>query len=361
VLTADISIPLSNGGSVWGGRDDSRGNGSERREREWPGGRTPGCAEQGRVQRRGLRVLRRTRSGFPGRRDFCRGSVAAAALGLLSASSVTRGAADAPLDLAKPGDLLRAFVKMRNTLGPELCIGWLRGQRFAISEGRVQPLCGMLAATFNVLNRVSDDEIEFISLEVSFYTDFETGEPITELVMPFTGKTVQVPVHRFGPTGMRFAISLDETEHFVPKADTNQAAFATAGSVSMSKSIEVDAQRDGDLVLRHEEYGRRYPEGTDKPSMFYRESTLWTAPLDEVVDPRQQRVDSTRVAYSAMTSWRPWMEVGDLPGHTFSNGFGRRARSVEELPADYRDYVQQVHPDVLADPEGLLRASQSPA
>lgn len=295
------------------------------------------------------------------RRGFCRGAASAAVLGLIPGSGLASGRTDGPLDLAKPADLLRAFVKTRNTLGPELCIGWLRGKRFAVSEGRVQPLCGMLAATFNLLNRVSDEEIEFISLEVSFYTDFETGEPITELLMPFTGKTVQVPVHRFGPTGMRFSVFLDETEHFVPKANTSQAAFATAGSVSMSKSIEVDAQRDGDLVLRHEEYGRRYPEGTDKPSMFYRESTLWSAPADEVLNPRQQRVDSTRVAYSAMTSWRPWMEVGDLPGHTFSNGFGRKARVLEDLPMDYRDYVQQVHPDVLADPEGLLRAYQSSA
>lgn len=249
---------------------------------------------------------------------------------------------------------------MRNSLGPELCIGWLRGKRFAISEGRVEPLCGMLAATFNRLHRVSDDEIEFVSLEVSFYTDFETGEPIKELVMPFTGSTVSVPVHRFGPTAVRFAVDLDETEQFAPKPGTSQAEFATAGSVAMSKSIEVDAQRDGNLVLRHEEYGRRYPAGSDRPSLFYRESTLWTAPRDAVLDAARQRVDSTRVGYSAMTSWRPWMQVGDLPGHTFSNGFGGKARSVAGLPADYRDYVERVHPDVLADPEGLLESYGAP-
>ena len=55
-----------------------------------------------------------------------------------------------------------------------------------------------------------------------------------------------------------------------------------------------------------------------------------------------------------MTSWRPWMEMGDIPGHTFSNGFGRRAASIEDLPADYREYVNRVHPDVLRDPAALL-------
>ena len=297
----------------------------------------------------------------PDRRGFCRAALAGAGLALLpAAASWAAGHGNTP-DLSHDAELLRAFVKMRNSLGPELCIGWLRGKRFAISEGRVEPLCGMLAATFSRLNRVSDDEIEYVSLEISFYTDFETGEPITGMTMPFTGKRIQVPVHRFGPTAMRFAVNLDETEHFVPKPGTNQAAFATAGSVSMTKSIERNADHDGDIVLRHEEYGRRYPEGSDKPTMFYRETTLWSAPRDEVLDPARQRVDSTRVGYSAMTSFRPWMQVGDLPGHTFSNGYGGRVRSVQELPAEYRNYVQQVHPDALADPEALLVLENAPS
>ena len=62
-----------------------------------------------------------------------------------------------------------------------------------------------------------------------------------------------------------------------------------------------------------------------------------------------------------MTSFRPWMQVGDLPGHTFSNGYGGRVRSVQELPAEYRDYVQQVHPDALADPEALLVLENAPS
>ena len=290
-----------------------------------------------------------------GRRELCRTALACSGLlavpgGLSLAAS---GSSAHQLDPDRPEDLLRAHVKMRYSLGPELNIGWLRGKRFAVSEGRVEPLCGMLAATLSRLHKVSEHEYEFTVLEVTVYTDLETGELLDTLVMPFSGEEVEIPVHRFGPVPVRFAVALDETEHYTPKPGTTQAQFATAGTVSMTKSIERDHERDGNLYLRHEEYGRRYPEGSDIPSLFYRETTLWSAPTAQVLDPQIDSVAS-HVNYSAMTSWRPYMKMGDIPGHTFSNGFGGRARSIDELPADYRDIVNRVHPDVLRDPEGAL-------
>lgn len=121
----------------------------------------------------------------------------------------------------------------------------------------------------------------------------------------------------------------------------------------MTKSLEFERVRNDDLFLRHEEYGRVYPDDAEEPSLFYRESTLWSAPLADVLDPRQPMVDSS-VFYSAMTSWRPWMQMGDLPGHTASNGMGHRARSVEALPDDFLAYTRRVHPGVLDDPAAAL-------
>ena len=292
------------------------------------------------------------------RRQLLAGALGGAGLLLLNprlAGASSEATTGALLDLRAAPDLLRAHMKMRFSLDNTLNMGWLRGKRFAFSEGRVLPLCGMQAATFSRLHRVSEQECEYVMLEVSFYTDFETGEPVDSLIMPFSGERVSVPVHRFGPQRVRFAVRLDETEEFVPRAGTSQAEFAAAGSVSMTKSIDVDAVRGGNLILRHEEYGRRYPGDSDIPSMFYRETTLWSAPEQAVLDPAVSTVDA-EVAYSAMTSWRPWMKMGDIPGHTFSNGFGRRARSIAELPGEYRAFVDRVHPDVLADPEALLEA-----
>lgn len=314
--------------------------------------------ETGEYGDRDIERASREAAAFTTRRAFMGSAISGA--GLLLASSGLPAAfaqgSSAALDLDKDSDLLRAYVKMRCSLGSEMTMGWLRGERFAFSEGRVEPLCGMLAATFSKLNQVAEDEFEFVVLEVSIYTDLKTGELLKTVRMPFTGKTIDVPVHRFGPQRIRFAVNLDESEHFVPAPGTNQGEFAGAGSVAMTKSISDNYVNDGDLLLRHEEYGRRYPENSDRPSMFYRESTIWSAPLQEVMDPARNTVDS-EVAYSAMTSWRPWMQMGDIPGHTASNGFGRRAFSMSDLPEDYRKLLGKVHPDVLDDPESLLKST----
>ncbi len=291
----------------------------------------------------------------PSRRDFCKTVFSGAGL-LLASGGLPRAFAQGDgvvLDLDNNSDLLRAHIKMRYSIGPEFCMGWMRGKRFAFSEGRVEPLCGMLAATFAKRNQVSDDEFEFLVLEVAFYTDFETGKLLKTIRMPFSGAEVEVPVHRFGPQTSRFAIKLDESEHFVPKPGTTEGEFSTPGVVAMTKSISKNYLFNGDLFLQHEEYGRRYPDNSDRPSMFYRESTIWSAPVKEVIDPARKTVAS-EMSYSAMTSWRPWMKMGDISGHTSSNGFGRRAYKLADLPEDYRAFLKEAHPDVLENPEALL-------
>ncbi len=47
--------------------------------------------------------------------------------------------------------------------------------------------------------------------------------------------------------------------------------------------------------------------------------------------------------------------MGDLPGHTASNGFGGRVEAIADLPEDFLRYTAQRHPDVLEDPSSLLQ------
>ena len=102
---------------------------------------------------------------IPTRREFCTKAISSAGLLLASgylppafAQSDAQSDAwgdSAALNLDKDSDLLRAHIKMRYSTGPEFSMGWMRGKRFAYSEGRVEPLCGMLAAVFAKRNQVS--------------------------------------------------------------------------------------------------------------------------------------------------------------------------------------------------------------
>jgi hypothetical protein len=200
---------------------------------------------------------------------------------------------------------------------------------------------------------VSDKLFEVTILEITHYTDFNTGALLDTLVMPFSNREVEVPAYRSGPAKSRFAVFLDEKEDYAPTQNTTEDEFAPAGTVLMTKSIDPGYVSRGQLFLRHDEHGRVYPSDSELPSLFYKESTIWSAPVDEVLDPGTTNVDTT-VSYSAMTSWRPWMEMGEIPGHTASNGFGRKAATLADLPEDFLRYTKKVHPDVLEDPEAIL-------
>lgn len=244
-------------------------------------------------------------------------------------------------------------MKMRGSLEPEMVIGWLRAERFAYSEGRIEPLSRFVAATFHKFRQVSDVLFECAVLEITHYTDFHTGELLETVTMPFSNRKVAVPAYRGGPEIIRFAVNLEEREDYAPEAGTTMGEFAPAGTVLMSKSIDPGYVRGDELFLRHEEYGRVLPRESELPSLFYKESTIWSAPVSEVLDTNTTNVDAM-VAYSAMTSWRPWQKMDEVPGHTASNGFGRKAASVDDLPVDFLRYTRIRHPDVLEDPEGLL-------
>jgi hypothetical protein len=288
------------------------------------------------------------------RRRFC-GNLVAGATILSAVLSPSRALAAPTLDLDHDPDLLQAMIKMRGSLDSELVVGWLSAKRFAVSQGRVEPLCGVLAMTISNFRQISEELFEVVILEVAHYTDFHSGKLLTNLVMPFTGNEIEVPAYRYGPMSSRYAVQLDENKPYVPRADTNEDEFSPAGSILMTKSIRAEDIRDGKLIMRHEEHGRVMTPGSESPSVFYKESTIWSAGLSEVLDTATRNVNSS-VSYSAMTGWRPWMQMGDLPGHTSSNGFGGKVQSMADLPDDILRYTQQLQPDVLAEPQALLDA-----
>lgn len=288
------------------------------------------------------------------RRRFCGNLVAGAAI-MSPLISPLNAVAATTLDLDHDPDLLQAMIKMRGSLDSELVIGWLKAKRFAVSQGRVEPLCGVLAMTITNFRQVSEELFEEVILEVAHYTDFHSGELLTRLVMPFTGKEVEVPPYRYGPLSGRYAVQLDENKPYVPRANSNEDEFSPAGSILMTKSIRVEDIRGGKLFMRHEAHGRVMLPDSKTPSVFYKESTIWSAGLSEVLDTATRNVNSS-VSYAAMTGWRPWMQMGDLPGHTSSNGFGGKVQSMADLPEDILRYTQQLQPDVLADPQALLDA-----
>lgn len=285
----------------------------------------------------------------------------------LSTASIAGGAGQALAQThdvdALNGDveLVRAVRKMRSSTDGRLRSGWLEAKRFSYIDGEITPLLILLAGTISTSRDNGDGTFDINVVETTYYLDVETGELLDTLEMPGTGKVVKVPLYRSGPAavtvGAKTAISeLATGEEGVVSEDGQEgtAAFAPKGDVKLERSVG-PAVIDGNTVwIQTEEYGRVFPTDPKDARVFYKESAIWQGKLGELVDPTVHAA-SAKLSYSAASSWRPWMEMGDIKGHTMSSGIGATCDSLQDMPEEWLRLTKIHHPDILENPEGVLR------
>ncbi len=289
------------------------------------------------------------------RRTYLKGMLSSMALSATVAQSATKAEALASRLSGKA--VLDTFVRMRGRTDGKIAFGWLNATRSTFIDGEITPLCGVIAGAMQRFQRIAEDRYEVTVLEIAHYTDLATGELLDTLKMPQTGRTVQVPRYRFGPTKVRFAVALDEWEEFEPvKVAANASQFAPRSAVHLVRSIGPVWTVGNDVLLRADEYGRVYPDRAKPPTVFYREWMIWRAAAAALA-----RADTPSVAadysYSALSGFRPWMQMEGVNGHTAENGIGAKAERWSDCPTQFLELTRRLHPDVLDNPERVLNGS----
>ena len=294
------------------------------------------------------------------RREWLAGSAAALALATIGTAAATAPpfatprATEVAARLRGPA-LLEAFVRMRGRTDGQLVHGWLRSQRSTVIDGDVTPLCGVVAGAVQRFERLSDEVYEATILEVAHYVHPSNGELLDAVTMPGTGRRVPVPAYRFGPVKARFAVALDEWEEFdPPQGGSGATQFVPKSSVHLLRSLDPAVGVGERVALRANEYGRVYPDRARPKTVYYREWMVWQARAADLARAALASVPAD-YAYTALTSWRPWMQMGDLKGHTLDSGYGAKAASWSDCPAEFLELTRRRHPDVLDDPERVLR------
>ncbi|MGI9343265.1 MAG: DUF1838 family protein [Gammaproteobacteria bacterium] len=271
------------------------------------------------------------------RRDLLLG-IGGAAAGIAGVSARAAGG----LDLASRDGLLTAAVKMRGSLDDRLCIGWVIGTRYAVIEHRAIPMMGLMAATFTRYQQIRDDAFAAKSLEIAYFTDLDDRRLLQSWVNPVTGKRVDVPRTRMGPS--RFVLTADGLDLQVPAGE--------ARGLELNHRFDTPVVRGDDVWITEVIDAASEPR-PDRAPFVYNEMTTYHASMSDLVDPGQAAV-ATNVSFHGLVTFRPWMGFGDTPGHTTAHGAGTRAARVEDLPAYWLELTEKFHPDVLDDPLGAL-------
>ena len=254
-----------------------------------------------------------------------------------------------------PASVLRTVFRMRGSEDGRIAMGWLKARRFGVVDAEVTPLFGMVTGTFGRYRVLGDGSIVSTSFELAFYTDLDSGEVLETFTMPYTGKTITVPRLLLGPsksTTRPVFHELIKTGYDAERTDS-ETAMRPVGSTRFERWLGPVTVKSSDIWITEASSATLIPADPTAGKVVYSESVTSKGAYADVINPDLVNIPSD-LSYTGITSWRPWMQMGDYPGHTTSHGIGGRVFDVDGLPADYRAMAERYYPAEIADPGAVL-------
>jgi len=246
----------------------------------------------------------------------------------------------AVLSLDNPDDAVKAHRKLQAWLEDgKPAIYWFEGSVYSRVPGeRDRQLFVYKAMNIRASATASSAETGYgyrlVSREILLYMDPQTNQILRTWKNPWTGQTVdvihvandpvnsRVPITARGPGGpFRMSITFKEGMGFYP--------------------IEVPLFYTNPLGGDYQEFVGGTYHSMELFNFFFDE--------DELLGPGGG-VEKARVSWGRVSSWLPWMEMGDRPGILVYNGWGRRISGWDQLPQILRQEIATNYPEYQAPP-----------
>jgi hypothetical protein len=280
------------------------------------------------------------------RRELLRLGLAGLAASATGLTVVPHGEAaqGEPAAIDGPEEFLTALVRMKGAADGSLSLSWHRGRRYAVDDGRVTPLFGVLAATLFTHTRVHALAFERRSLEIVYYTDLHTGKLLETWDNPFREAPVDVPQSRMGPslltvTPTGLTLSGDAPSGPVSTTSTFQPAYILGDKLWITEEITVGNNR----------------ESGEAGAFRYNEVNSLSARLADL-EGAAASVPST-LQYQSLVLGRSWAGPENEASMQMSVALGGKAAGKNDLPPYWLELTGKHHPEVLRDPLGALDAA----
>lgn len=270
------------------------------------------------------------------------GAAAAAAIGV--AAPPLRAATGLNLDLDDPWDRLTALAKFRGSLDGKTVMWWMKGTRFGVVDTVVTPLFNMMIGSFMRLRPVPGKGFEVTMLEMSYFTDLETGAVLDTFRNPYNGKLCQVPEQRLGP----YPVLMTPTGVILPD-------IPMFGTVEVTTRLGPAIVQGDDVWIRDDATARVDSTHPMMGKHVYNELLTYRGKLSDLNNPELQSAPA-EISFQSLTSWREWFQADDVGGHTTARASGTKIHRMEDFPPDYLKAARARHGKIMADPEAALDA-----
>jgi hypothetical protein len=249
-------------------------------------------------------------------------------------------------DLALPANNLQALVRTVASLREEDVPWWYDGTVYGVEPGvNPRPLFKFEGMEIYWMRHLPAGDFELTGNTVSFFRDLDTGAWLDQFANPYTGASnTPVPAVQGGGPGRGFNYSV------------NGIRFTRVMDQLPAKPLIMDWTFVRDMVWLHAD--TVYPPGMAPPRA--QRQTMFVSQKDF----RNARLQRLPTVFSSTVHmpWLRWMAMGDRPGHLVWHASGAKLRSVADLPREYRQRVEQSHPQMLtADPARAAERVLPPA
>jgi hypothetical protein len=258
----------------------------------------------------------------------------AVALLLTSAPSIAQKKAK-KLDISKPEDALKAARKLAASLKDgEETIFWWEGNVFSRIPGERDRLLftyqGMnVRATKTFQDSVKGYGYQHVSREVLFYMDPKTKQVMKTWTNPWSGKEVEIihvandPVNSRGP------------QYAMEGGKPYQLPGRFLGGTYLQGS-EVPLFYSNPLAGEFQEY----IGGTYQAMEIFN----FSCDEDELLNAEKNTAENVTVAWTRVSKFLPWMEMGDRVGYVIFSGNGKKVKNFDQMPEEIKAEIRKNYP-----------------
>ena len=261
-------------------------------------------------------------------------------LGLGAMALGTHAQAMTPMLPGQSADRLKTYMLVRGALDDRLVTSWASARYYGVIDDQIQPLFNVRSVVFARFRPAVGGGFEAINAEIAWFTDPESGLALTSWRNPYTGRDVKVPGGGTPPSKS------------IIRSDLTLELARPVPGLNLTHEVLPFEQRGDMLYISERTQAVAMIPGAARPYR-YNECLTYHAPLAALHAPGVMQVTS-EVSYTNVCGWRPWLEMGEHPGHLMATGYGRQGASIDSIPDEWNAATLARRPEVLKDPAALL-------
>ncbi|MSO98638.1 MAG: DUF1838 domain-containing protein [Rhodospirillaceae bacterium] len=264
-------------------------------------------------------------------------------LGSAAIVATLAGGASALAALNPVADAPQVYRKLRYRAGQGVVFWWLEGTKFGQLGAEVKPIFDMKVGSWMRIDDKPDGGYDVTSLEIVFYTEFQTNTLLRQWANPYSQQTIEVKYAPVGPTTLRHTPA---GEAITPKE---------LGGAQLNASMKVGPAviKGEDVWINHDATAAVTSPDGKSPVFRVNDWSMYHGKASDMAEGGPAFAPATCYLHE-ITSWARWMGMGEQPGNLTSRAVGRKVETYGEMPEVWRGFIADFYPDIVKDPIAAL-------